>query len=166
MYLPNVKHGQGVKRTKAVPVPDNRFKIAKPAIMLGLALLTGCTPSPQEAAMPDPQNTPQKPAATQGPVDTPAEAQGRQALSTAFVRLGPDGHLTVELRDGRVMVLKNVRVGAKDYCGVPVSDVPASQKFCGSYADVVAARPGLAPAQPAFVDPNTIEPAPGTPKTP
>ena len=33
--------------------------------------------------------------------DTPAEAEGRRTLSAAFVRVGPDGRLTVERRDGR-----------------------------------------------------------------
>jgi hypothetical protein len=132
--------------------------------MLGLALLTGCTPSPQEAAMPDPQNTPQKPAATQGPVDTPAETQGRQTLSTAFVRLGPDGYLTVELRDGRVIVLKNVQIGPKDYCGVQASGDQSGTKYCGAYGDVAAARPGGGPDQQGLGNSNTVEPAPGKPR--
>src|SRR3954469_12013475 len=36
--------------------------------------------------------------------DSPAQAQGRRTLSTAFVRVGPDGRLTVELRNGRAIV--------------------------------------------------------------
>lgn len=165
MYLPNVKHGQGVKRAKTVPVPDSRANITLPCIIMGLSLLTGCTPSPQKAAMPDPETAPQSPAATQGQsADTPAEAQGRRTLSTAFVRLGPDGYLTVELRDGRVMVLKNVQMGAKDYCGVQASGDRSGTKYCGAYGDIVAARPGGGPDQQGAGNPNIVEPAPGKPK--
>lgn len=70
-----------------------------------------------------------------------ASAHGRRTLSTAFVRVGPDGHLTVEQRDGRVLILRNVIMRAKDYCGIAVSG-PAKVQYCGSYADVLAARPG------------------------
>jgi hypothetical protein len=63
-------------------------------------------------------------------------------LSTAFVRVGPDGHLTVELRDGRVLVLRNVVMRPKDYCGAQVLGGKAGAKYCGGYADVAAARPG------------------------
>lgn len=80
------------------------------------------------------------------PADSPAEAQGRRTLSTAFVRVGPDGHLTVELRNGRVLVLRNVVMRRKDYCGVQVLGGPAGAQYCGGYAEVVAARPGGAPA--------------------
>ena len=77
--------------------------------------------------------------------DSPAEAQGRRTLSTAFVRVGPDGHLTVELLNGRVLVLRNVVMRPKDYCGVQVFGGPAGIKFCGGYAEVAAARPGGGP---------------------
>jgi len=70
--------------------------------------------------------------------DGPGEAQGRRVLSTAFVKTGPDGHLTVELRDGRILVLRNVVMRPKDYCG----EVPRGTKYCGGYADIAAARPG------------------------
>jgi len=92
--------------------------------------------------------------------DSPAEAQGRRLLSTAFVKIGPDGHLTVELRDGRILVLRNVIMRPKDYCGA----VPRGTKYCGGYADIAAARPGgLA----AFVEPesavsNPVKPARGS----
>ncbi len=102
------------------------------------ALLAACAPSLQKAAMTDPRPT-------SGPMtDSPAEALGRRTLSTAFVRIGPDGHLTVELRDGRVVVLRDVVMRAKDYCGVPVAGDAAGAKYCGGYADVAAARPGAA----------------------
>lgn len=76
------------------------------------------------------------------PVDSPAEALGRQTLSTAFVMVGPDGYLTVELRDGRQMVLRNVIMRRKDYCGGLVLNGLPGKLYCGRYADIAAARPG------------------------
>jgi len=73
--------------------------------------------------------------------DTPAEARGRKILSTAFVRVGPDGQITVELQGGRVLVLRNVALRARDYCGQVLGDTPG-KRHCGGYADVMAARPG------------------------
>jgi len=67
-------------------------------------------------------------------------------LSTAFVMVGPDGRLTVELRNGRVLVLRNVVMRPKDYCGVQVLGGPAGARYCGGYAEVAAARPGGATA--------------------
>ena len=75
-------------------------------------------------------------------VDSPIEALGRRTLSTAFVRVGPDGHLTVELRSGRVVVLRDVVMRARKYCGVQVIDGLPGAQYCGGYADVAAARPG------------------------
>ena len=123
------------------------------------AALAACTPSPQETAMhnpsPDPGTTAQgssgagsdgqAPGAPTLPADSPAEAQGRRTLSTAFVMMGPDGHLTVELRNGRVLVLRDVTMRRKDYCGVQVLGGPAGARYCGGYAEVAAARPGGAP---------------------
>ncbi len=80
------------------------------------------------------------------PADSPAEAQGRRTLSTAFVMVGPDGRLTVELRDGRVLDLRDVVMRPKDYCGLQVSGGTAGAKYCGGYAEVAAARPGNVPA--------------------
>ena len=87
------------------------------------------------------------------PADSPAEAQGRRILSTAFVRVGPDGRLTVELRDGRVLALRNVVMRRKDYCG----EQAAGGQYCGGYAEVAAARPGAAPS-PETPDPTIISP--------
>jgi len=78
-------------------------------------------------------------------------------LSTAFVRVGPDGHLTVELRDGRAMVLRDVVMGPRDYCGVQVLVGPAGKRYCGGYGDVAAARPGGGP-NPGAIDPATLDP--------
>lgn len=92
------------------------------------------------------------------PADSPAAAQGRRTLSTAFVRIGPDGHLTVELRNGRVLVLRNVVMRRKDYCGVQVLGGQVGARYCGGYSEVAAARPGgpPAPAEPDLAAPNQL----------
>ena len=74
--------------------------------------------------------------------DSPAEALGRRILSTAFVRVGADGHLTIELRNGRVMVLRDVVMRRNDYCGVQATRASSRARYCGGYAEVAAARPG------------------------
>jgi hypothetical protein len=134
------------------------------------AALVACTPSPQEAAMrhPDPlpgtvareasgTNMPGQGSAAQGPrpepvsaaanpvpapADSPAEAEGRRTLSTAFVRMGAGEHLTVELRDGSTLVLRDVVMRRNDYCGVQVLGGSAGRRYCGGYGDIAAARPG------------------------
>ncbi|HEX8622866.1 MAG TPA: hypothetical protein VF718_12945 [Allosphingosinicella sp.] len=134
------------------------------------AALAACTPSPQESAMhspsPDPGTTEgssgsgagrgaaaepsPEPASAAGnsspaaPADSPAEAEGRRTLSTAFVMVGPDGRLVVELRDGRMLVLRDVVMRRKDYCGVLIDGGPAGARYCGGYGEVAAARPGAA----------------------
>jgi hypothetical protein len=136
------------------------------------AALVACTPSPKEAAMRNPSlipetaaressgtNTdgqgsiPERASAAENPApapraDSPAEAEGRRTLSTAFVRVGPDGHLTVELRNGRAIVLRNVVMRPRDYCGVQVLGGSAGTRYCGGYGDVAAARPGGGPDEP------------------
>jgi len=96
--------------------------------------------------------------------DSPAEAQGRRILSTAFVQIGPDGHLTVELRGGRVLVLRDVVMRPEDYCGVQVLGAPSGAKFCGGYAEVAGARPGGAPTpgEPDLAAPNPLKSPDGT----
>lgn len=79
---------------------------------------------------------------THTPVDLPAGAIGRRTLSSAFVRVGPDGHLTVELHDGRVLVLRDVVMRRKDYCGMQVLEGLQKTQYCGGYADIAAARAG------------------------
>ena len=74
--------------------------------------------------------------------DGPAEALGRRTLSTAFVQVGPDGTMTVELRDGRVLVLRDVVMRARHYDGVQVIGGSPRNRYRGAYADVAAARPG------------------------
>jgi hypothetical protein len=83
-------------------------------------------------------------AGTALPMPTPQE-QGRRIVSTAFVRVGPDGYLTVELRDGRVLVLRDVVMRNKVYCGKQVAGERSGAQFCGRYPDVSAARPGGGP---------------------
>ncbi len=75
-----------------------------------------------------------------GRADSPAEAVGRRTLSTAFVRVGPDGLLTVELRDGQMLSLRDVVMRPSDYCGVRMTGDRAGAKFCGGYAEVATAR--------------------------
>ena len=106
------------------------------------AALVACTSSPQEAAMRNPDLVPANaPGDLAGRADSPAEAEGRRTLSTAFVRVGPGGHLTVALRDGSEVVLRDVVMRARDYCGVQVSGDAAGSRFCGGYGEVAAARP-------------------------
>ena len=99
-----------------------------------------------------------EPASQQRSGDTAAAAHGRRTLSTAFVRVGPDNLLTVGLRDGSERTLQNVAMRAGDYCGTQLSG-GTQRKFCGSYADVVTARPGgTAPAiQPDLAAPNPLQ---------
>lgn len=148
------------------------------------AALVACTPSPQETTMRNPSLAPVTAAResskthTEGqgsipePVsaaenrapapraDSPAEAQGRRTLSTAFVMMGPGGHLTVELRNGRAMVLRDVVMRPRDYCGVQVLGGSAGTRFCGGYGDIAAARPGGVPAPdaPNPANLNPVEP--------
>lgn len=123
--------------------------------------------SASENPVPIPAQTPaQMPAQTPAqtmPIDSPAEAVGRRTLSTAFVRVGPDGHLTVELRSGHMLVLRNVVMRATDYCGVQVAGGPGGTKYCGGYADIAAARPGgpVTPVEPGPAETNPVEPERG-----
>src|SRR5688500_23313 len=97
-----------------------------PCLLLpSTAALVACNPPPKEATMSNPSpvpgtaaardagdraqaapgSLPEPVSAAENPAparraDSPAEADGRRTLSTAFVMVGPDGHLTVELRDG------------------------------------------------------------------
>jgi len=134
-------------------------------ILLSISsMIAACTSSPQKAAMPSSspasatiaqsssESSPEpvavvKKNAAPGPLtDSPVEAQGRRILSTAFVRVGPDGHLTVELRNGRVLVLRDLVMRPRDYCGVQAPGDQARARYCGGYAEVAAARPGGGPA--------------------
>ena len=110
-----------------------------------------------QGSIAEPVSATEDPAAAP-PADSPAGAMGRRILSTAFVMLGPDGHLSVELRNGRTMVLRDVVMRPREYCGVQVLGDAAGTRFCGSYDDVAAARPGGVPF-PGEPDPATLNPA-------
>ena len=118
---------------------------------------TGVPEQDSRASLPEPASAAVNPAPGRRG-DSPAEAEGRRTLSTAFVMMGPDGHLTVELRDGRSMVLRDVVMRARDYCGVQALGGSAGKTFCGGYGDVAAARPGGGPT-PGTPDPRTLDPA-------
>jgi hypothetical protein len=92
-------------------------------------------------------------------VNSSEAAQGRRILSTAFVRVGPDGLLTVQLKSGRVLLLRNVAMHPAEYCGLLMTAGQSGSKYCGSYAEVVAARPGGAPprAEPDLAAPNPLK---------
>ena len=109
-----------------------------------------------QGSLPEPMSAAEKPAAAPR-ADSPAEAEGRRTLSTAFVWVGPDGHLTVELSNGRAIVLRDVTMGPREYCGELVLGGPAGKRYCGGYGDVAAARPGGGPA-PNAPDPATLNP--------
>lgn len=80
------------------------------------------------------------------------EEQGRRILSTAFVRIGPDGRLLVRERDGRQFLLHDVTMQAKSYCGRLVSGSKSDERHCGKYRNVVAVRSG--DAQMHIIDPG------------
>jgi len=116
------------------------------------------SPGPETAGPSDRAQAAQGSPAPAPRADSPAEAEGRRTLSTAFVRVGPDGHLTVELRDGRAMVLRDVVMRPGDFCGVRVLGGLAGKRYCGGYGDVAAARPGGGPA-PDAPGPATLSPS-------
>jgi hypothetical protein len=111
------------------------------------------------APMPQPISAEANPLPTSP--DSPLEAQGRRTLSTAFVRVGPDGHLTVELRDGRILVLRDVAMRPKDYCGVQVLSGAKGARHCGGYAEVAGAHPGGGPSrgEPDLAASKPVKPA-------
>jgi hypothetical protein len=110
----------------------NREQAAQGPIPEAVSVTGSFAPAPSPALAPAPATL----------ADSPVEALGRRILSTAFVRVGPDGHLTVELRSGQVLVLREVVMHAKKYCGTHVLGSALGGQYCGRYADVAAARPG------------------------
>lgn len=74
--------------------------------------------------------------------------RGRRVLSTAFVMIGPDGYLTVELADGQELILREVVMHRDNYCGVRIVGGKASGQYCGDYATVAGARAGEASIRP------------------
>lgn len=75
------------------------------------------------------------------PADKFSENRGRRIFSTAFVRMGPGGHLSVRHYDGRELVLRDVTMRAKVFCGRLVSGEAMGKIYCGNFADVAAAQP-------------------------
>ena len=75
--------------------------------------------------------------------------------------MGPGEQLTVELHDGRALVLRDLVMRARDYCGVHVRGGAAGTRYCGGYGDVAAARAGGRPAPdvpgPAVLGPSGHE---------
>jgi len=130
----------------------------------GAGKSAGGAPDPGQAAvapMPEPVSAAANPLPASA--DSPLEAQGRRTLSTAFVRVGPDGQLTVELRDGRILILRDVVMRPRDYCGVHLQGGAKGGRYCGGYAEIAAARPGgpPSPGEPDLAAPNPAKPADG-----
>lgn len=131
------------------PVPENTARVSSSALFEDRASLA---PSPAqqtagrgEQAMQGPSPDAVSAAENSAPAmpeDQPAEALGRRTLSTAFVMVGPDGHLTIELRSGLVLVLRDIVMRPKEYCGSQVRGGLPGKRYCGGYASVTAARPG------------------------
>lgn len=114
--------------------------------MLGVGVSARETQRPKAAAV---AAEPSAPVAT-APATPPfgpssprsREAEGRRILSTAFVRIGPGGHILVQERDGAPRLLRDVTMRARAYCGWLVSGGVIDQLYCGKYANIIAARPG------------------------
>jgi len=133
--------------------------ILSPPLTAASTALAACIPAPQDAQVrSDPVAGTAHAAATsaaQAPMPEPvcaaanpdpatmgdAAALGRRTLSTAFVRLGPDEHLLVDLCDGQTLDLRNVTMGEAEFCGVMMTDGVSGKRRCHGYADVIAARP-------------------------
>ena len=103
-----------------------------------------------QGPMPAPVSAAENPAPALS-TDSPEEALGRRTLSTAFVRVGPDEHLTVELRNGRRLVLRDVVMRREDFCGDLAQVGQPGTRYCGRYADVASARPGGEPERGAIL---------------
>jgi hypothetical protein len=82
---------------------------------------------------------------------TNAAARGRRIVSTAFVRLGPDGLMQLETRDGRRLTLRGVTMEPRAVCGVTVAE-RAGKRQCINYTQVTQARPADPPARLEAVD--------------
>jgi hypothetical protein len=159
--------------TACAPTPQNNVHAPDPAERATIAAVTNGTAgnAAVTAAASAPVSNP-------GPVaeklypgtsataseDADADAQGRRAVSTAFVRLGPGGHLLVTMRNGSELVLRDVTMEERALCGVPVAGgrgerpdagdrSDAGERQCHRYAGVAAARAvdaatGMAPVPP------------------
>lgn len=121
-------------------------RLPLPPLLPLIAAVTACSPPLQDTAMPS--TDARSPAAATidttpaAAVSTDAQAVGRRTLSTAFVRVGPDGYLTIEEHGGRTLVLRDVTMGKHDYCGIQTLPDGTTTKLCAAYGDVAAARAG------------------------
>jgi hypothetical protein len=142
------------------PSQDDAMRSPSPTAALGAKSTATNEQSAAVGPIAQPVSAAEKPAPV-SPTDSAAEAVGRRTLSTAFVRVGPDGLLTVERRDGRTLVLRNVVMRRNDYCGTQVSGNKPGGKYCGRYGEVAAARPGGGQprAEPDLAAPNPLAPA-------
>lgn len=165
--------------TACAPTPQNNGRASDPAERATIAAITNGTAgdatvtAATSAPMSEPGSVAEKlypgtSATASGDAD--ADAQGRRTVSTAFVRLGPGGHLLVTMRNGRELALRDVTMEERALCGVPVvggrgerpdigdrSDAGerpyAGERQCYRYAGVAAARAvdaatGTAPVPP------------------
>lgn len=85
-----------------------------------------------------------------------AASRGRRIVSTAFVQLGPDARMRLEMRDGGVLMLQGVTMEPHTVCGVTNARGGAAKRRCINYSQVTQARPADPPAR---VD--TIDAGPG-----
>jgi hypothetical protein len=142
----SINQGSGAEASPAPDLPNRATKTEE---------------HPAQLPIPEPVSAAQNPALGGRP-DSPAEAEGRRILSTAFVRVGPDGYLTVELHDGRVLVLRDVVMRRRDYCGTRMPGGEKGAQYCGGYADVASARPGGGPSTQEPVSEAAGSPRPGS----
>ena len=93
-----------------------------------------------------------------------AFGERRRILSTAFVRLGPGGHLLVTMRDRREVALRDVTMEKRQFCGTSLDG--QGTHYCYPYAEVVAARAVDAPvgAQAAPADGVAARATPDQPR--
>ena len=93
-----------------------------------------------------------------------AFVEGRRIVSTAFVRLGPGGHLLVTMRDRREVALRDVIMEKRQFCGTSLDG--QGTHYCYPYAEVVAARAVDAPvgAQAAPADGVAARATPNQPR--
>lgn len=110
----------------------------------------GPIPAPVSAAAPHPMSA----AAAHEGMDI--ATRGRQIVSTAFVRLGPDESMQLQTRDGRVLVLRGVTMAPHAVCGMTVARGTTGKRRCINYAQVTKARPADPPTR---IDP--VDAGPG-----
>jgi len=151
--------------TACAPTPQNNVHAPDPAGRATIAAVTNGTAgnAAVTAAASEPVSDPGSVAekhypGTSATASGNADAQGRRTVSTAFVRLGPGGHLLVTMLNGSELALRDVTMEERALCGVPVTGgrgerPDAGERQCHRYAGVAAARAvdaatGIAPVPP------------------